>query len=151
MCYTTGRRWNDGEDVTVRYHPNDPSLACVDGARLTKTGAGAMLVVLLPGVGLTLVFIGLTLRKRTLRLLTHGHLAEAMVTKIERTSTRINNHYVFKIVLKRIDLPSNPPLEVRKYHPDVVAFARDRLETKQPVFVLFDPQNPRRALLPEVL
>ena len=41
-----------------------------------------------------------------------------------------------------------------RYHgkaDGLFAFAQQRLESKMPVFVLFDPKRPNRALLPEVL
>jgi hypothetical protein len=150
-CYTTGSSWSPGADVVVRYRPDDPSIACVAGARLTKTGPMAGFVVLLPGIGLTMIWIGLRLRHNTLRLLVHGQVTEAHVTAVERTVTQIGNDHVYHIRLKRIDRPDDPPLELNKWDPTVVAFARARLDSQQPVFVLFDPRRPKRALLPEVL
>jgi hypothetical protein len=150
-CYTTGSPWSLDTNVVVRYRPGDPSVACVEGARLTKTGGGAAFVLIIPGIGATLMGIGLTLRHRAMRILVHGHVTDAHVTAIEPTATQINNTPVFRIQLKRIDRPDDPPIEIRKWDPTVIAFVRERLESKQPVFVLFDPQRPNRALLPEVL
>jgi hypothetical protein len=150
-CYTTGSRWSLEEEVKVLYRANDPSIACVEGARLTKTGGMAAFVLIIPGIGATLMGIGLTLRHRTMRILVHGHVTDAHVTAIEPTATQINDTPVFQIRLQRVDRPDDPPIQIRKWDPAVVAFARQRLESKMPVFVLFDPQRPNRALLPEVL
>ena len=150
-CYTTGSLWSLHDGVKVRYHPNDPSIACVEGARLTKTGAMAAFVLILPGIGATLIGIGLSLRHRAMRILVHGFVTEAYVTVIERTETKINNNHVFQIHLQRIDRSDDSPIKMRKWDPAVVAFARNRLESKLPVYVLFDPKHPNRALLPEVL
>lgn len=150
-CYTTGSSWTDGASVTVRYRPNDPGLACVEGARLSKTGGAAAFVLLFPGIGVTAMVIGLRLRHRALHLLVHGEVAEAFVTALETTSTTINNHPLYRIMLRRVDRPDDPLLETRKWDPAVVSFARARLESKQPVFVLFDPRRPKGVLLPETL
>ena len=150
-CYTTGSPWSEGATVVVRYRPDDPSVACVEGARLTKTRGMAAFVILFPGIGVTMIVIGLRLRHHALHLLVHGEVAEAFVTALERTETTIGNHHVYRIVLKRLDHPDAPPLETNKWEPAVVAFARERLESKQPVFVLFDPKRPKGVLLPEVL
>ncbi len=37
------------------------------------------------------------------------------------------------------------------YQPKAVAFYQARLASKQPVFMLFDPAQPKRALFPEAL
>jgi Protein of unknown function (DUF3592) len=150
-CYTTGRPWSEGAAVTVRYRTDDPAVACVEGARLTKTGGMAAFVILFPGIGVTMIVVGLRLRHRAIHLLVHGEVTEAYVTALERTETRIGNDYVYRIVLKRLDRPDDPPLETKKWESKVVGFARERLESKQPVFVLFDPKRPKGVLLPEML
>jgi hypothetical protein len=75
-------------------------------------------------------------------------LVIGVVTPIERAETQIGNDRVLEIRLKRIDRPDDPPIEIRKWDPMVVAFARPRLDSKMTVFVLFDPKRPNRALLP---
>jgi hypothetical protein len=65
--------------------------------------------------------------------------------------TKIGNDHVFEIKLRRLDRLDDPPLLVSKSDPAVVAFARERLESKLPVFVLFDPKHPNRVILPEVM
>jgi hypothetical protein len=150
-CYTTGSEWPVDAKVPVRYHPGDPALACVERARLTKAGGTAAFVLILPGIGAMLIGIGLVLRYRTMRILVHGHVTDAQVVALERTEVQINNHHVFVIRLKRIDRPDDPALQIRKSDPVVVTFARERLESKLPVFVLFDPKHPNRAILPEVM
>lgn len=37
-CYTTGSEWHEGAQVTVRYLPAQPELACIEGARLNEAG-----------------------------------------------------------------------------------------------------------------
>ncbi|MEO5958209.1 MAG: DUF3592 domain-containing protein [Opitutaceae bacterium] len=150
-CYRTRSPWSVGDSVKVRYRPDEPSLACVEGARLTKTGGMAAFVILFPGIGVTMIVIGLRLRHRAMHLLVHGEVAEAFVTALERTETIIGNDPVYRIVLQRRDRPDAPPLETNKWQPAVVGFARQRMESKQPVFVLFDPKRPKNLLLPEAL
>jgi hypothetical protein len=90
-------------------------------------------------------------RRRTIALLERGFLAEALVTGIEQTNVSVNNRYVHKISLARTDAAAGGTFVVRQSAPDVIAFAQGRMDAQQPVFVLYDPAKPKRALLPEAL
>lgn len=150
-CYTTGSDWSVNDTVTIRYLPDDPAIACIEGARLTKTGGMGALILILPGIGASIMAVGLVLRHRTMRMLVHGLATEAQVTSVEPTQTKINNHTVYAIQLKRLDRADAPEIKISKSDPTIVAFVQDRLASKLPVYVLVDPKRPSRALLPEAL
>lgn len=148
-CFTTGKRWQTGATITVRYAPKNPALACPEGARLSEGSLGGSFVVLFPLAGAIVAGWAVRARRRTCWLLENGALGDFRVTAIETTGTEINNHAQFKISLQRLDQADAKPHEVRWYKPALVAFARERKQSDQAVFGLFDPANPKRVLLPE--
>jgi hypothetical protein len=148
-CYTTGARWKNGETVTVRFRPEQPTLACVTGARLSPSDDGGFFTLLFPLVGSGILYLCWRLRSNTLRLLESGQAAEATITAIEETRTKINNKTVYKITLRSDAVLSGRPLTARYYQPEIVAFAREHQASNQPVYVLFDPAKPKSCLLPE--
>ena len=54
-CFTTGARWEVGDTVTVRYRPEDPTLACVEGARLSEGNWAMAFVLIFPLVGVIVI------------------------------------------------------------------------------------------------
>jgi hypothetical protein len=135
----------------VRYRPENPAVCCIDGARLSAGDGTSTLVLMFPTIGGGLVAWVVIARRRMKALLERGFLAEALVSGVEQTQVRINNRYVHKIILQRTDSADGGALVVKSYLPEVIAFARGRMDAKQPVFVLYDPAKPKRALLPEAL
>ena len=148
-CFTTGKRWQTGATIMVRYAPGNPALACPEGARLSESSLGASFVLLFPLAGVVVAVWTVRARRRTCWLLENGTLGDFRVTTIEATGTKINNHTQFKISLQRLDQTDAKPHEVRWYKPALVAFARERQESGQAVFGLFDPAKPKKVLLPE--
>jgi len=151
-CYTTGQQWSRNAAVTVRYLPADPTVCRIEGARLSEAnGPAGLFMLVFPGMGAGLVAWSVISRRRIRNLLEQGTVGEAVVTAVEQTYTRVNKQYVFKITLQRTDAPDAGALSLRSYQPAAISFARDRMASKQPVFVLYDPANPKRVLLPETL
>jgi hypothetical protein len=150
-CYTTGQQWNPNATVTVRYRPEDPEVACILGARLSEASAVVLPMLILPGAGVALLAWFVVSRRRIRSLLERGTVGEALVTAVDQTLMQMNKRYVFKISLQRTDAPDAGALTLRSYDPAVISFAQERLASQQPVFVLYDPANPKRTLLPETL
>ena len=118
---------------------------------MSQSGTVGLVVVFFPALGVVLVISAFVSRNRQRWLLENGAVAEAAVVSVESTAMRANRQTVYKITLQRTDPAGVATFVLRKYQPAQVDFARRRLETKQPVFVLYDPAHPRRALLPEAL
>ena len=150
-CYTTGRWWNPGAQVSVHYLPDRPQICCVEGARVNQGSAGSAFLLVFPLVGGGMIAWLVVGRRGQRWLLEYGQMGEALVTEVVQTSVRINNQYVYKITLQRADATGDTSMTLRHYQPAQVALARTRLASKQPVFVLYDPAHPRRGLLPEAL
>jgi hypothetical protein len=150
-CYTTGERWHAGDSVTVRYRPGAPAVCCIEGARLNEVGWVAAIVLLFPAMGVAIVAWVIVTRRRAADLLENGFLAEALVTDIAPTVTRINGRAVQAITLQRTDSADGGTLTVHSLQPEVITFARERMEARQSLFVLYDPAKPKSAMLPEAL
>lgn len=149
-CFTTGRRWQNGDPVQVVYLRDEPSIALPLGARLSSTNMGSMVVVLFPLAGAALVLWVAISRRRTLAAFVHGRVFEAFITDIEHTQTMVNDYSVYKITFEQPGLPQEPII-IRHWKPKVVAFLTTRRDNQQPVFLLSDPKKPKVFLLPETL
>ncbi len=150
-CFTTGTRWAGHASVTVRYLPDEPDLACVDGARLSESGGGGAFVALFPLIGGGLVGWFVLDRRRVHRLLRDGLMAEADVISVDETSARVNNQNVYRIVIKAPALQGGQPLTVHRVNKPDVNLALKHFGEKQPIFVLYDLRHPKRVLFPEAL
>jgi hypothetical protein len=76
-----------------------------------------------------------------------------LVTTVEASAYRASrgSQNVHKIALRRTDSPTGGNFLLRTDQREVIAFAQERLESQQPVFVLYDPVRPKHAILPETL
>ncbi len=148
--FTTGRRWQVGDVVRVRYLADD-DVACPEGARTTKGGWATVFVLVFPAVGFGLAGFGWRARRRVLAILTHGKLTEAKIVAVKPTFVRVNGKPVFKVHLQEGARGAAGPLIARCHQTAAVEFAEERLRSQQPVYVLSDPQSPDRAILPEML
>ena len=150
-CYTTGQRWSEGTVTPVRYVASDPTVACLEGARLSEGGLVALLVLLFPAIGLAVAGYSLLERRRAERMLIHGTVAELRVTAVESTGVQVNKRPLYRITLARADAPGTEPRVERRSDARAVRFAMERLESHQPMFVLVDPKKPARTLWIEAL
>ena len=147
-CFTTGQRFRVRQPVPVRYQTDNPALACVEGARLTRSTPAMMFIALFPTVGLVIAVATLVRRRRTRWLLENGQLTEATIVGLEATQTRVADNPVYRIRLRLEGV--DEVVTVRRYTPKVVALAQQR-GIGGMLFVLFDPKKPKRVLLPESL
>lgn len=146
-AYTTGGHWREGAKVGVRFLQADPTLAVPEGARLSKSTATALLVLLFPLVGGAVLIGSFYSRHTRKRLLRYGLVARASVDSLEKTCMQVNNEYVFKIHLTFTD--EGRTVVKRSYHAGEVALAEEAMKSSRPVQVLYDPNKPKRLLFPE--
>lgn len=147
-AYTTGRRWRSGSMVQVNFLQSDPTLAVPEGARLSETSAGTLVVLLFPIVGggiLIGCFYSRHVRKRLLR---HGWVSRATVDSVEKTRTVVNGRNIFKI---HLTFPEAGRSVVKHSHDLAeISLAEEALHSSHPLQVLYDPNKPKRFLFPEV-
>jgi hypothetical protein len=150
--YTTGGRWRPGAPVDVEYLASDPSVARIAGSRTTRStlqSGGA--TVIFPLSGLIIAASFAAQRRRAGWLLGHGELGEALVQEVKETLMSKNKRRVYRITLLRTAAAGDLPLVIRRSQPELIAFFQSRLESKQPAYLLFDPDRPRRVIFPESL
>lgn len=150
-CFAAEGKWRVGSAVEVRYLPGNPDIAVVQGGRCSLGGAFGSLVLIFPFVGFGLLGWTLTKRGQAMRILEGGRLAEALVESVEPTSMKVNKRPVYAIKLRVTEADPAVPITVRFWEPDVVSFAKTRMASRQPAYILFDPTRPNRVLLPETL
>lgn len=150
-CYTTGQHWSAPSEVPVRYLATQPDLACLEGARLSKAGGTGVLIITFPLVGAGIAVSFFVSRRNTRRLLVSGQVREVDVISVNRTSTRVNNQYVYKITVTSPNSLSGPSLVVRRTNPNEVDLAQKRVSARQSIYIFHDPLNPKRLLFPEAL
>jgi Protein of unknown function (DUF3592) len=150
-CFTTGQQWQSNAEVTVRYLPTKPDIACIEGARLNEGSWGVAFVLVFPLVGAGLIGWFVANRRNTRRLLREGIVAEVDVISVERTNTQMNDEYVYKIVIASPDLQNSQSITVKRVDRRYIDLAQKRVKDKQPVYILYDPRNPRRVIFPEAL
>lgn len=150
-CYTTGRQFSANSDVLVRYIPAQPDVACLEGARLNEAGWAGAFVLIFPLVGAGIA-IGFAVRRRNKRrLLSSGEVTEVDVVSVDRTNTRINGRYVYKIMVISPTLLNGQSFSVRRTDPGEIELVQKRVTDKQPIYALYDSRKPRRLLFPEAL
>lgn len=150
-CYTTGKRWFVGQRVPVQYLPTEPQVARIAGARLSKGGNVGWFSPVFPLIGLGIAGGALRARRNTLWLLERGRLAEAQVESVERTGAEVDYKPEYKVTLRFAEGGLRTTVTIRYHSPELVTFAETRLQSGQPVFVLYDPDKPTRLIIPEAL
>lgn len=150
-CYSTGKRWREGDRVTVRHLSDEPAIACIEGARLSKGGGMGVAVLLFPAVGYGVVGWFLTSRRRDRLLLEHGRVAEVDVLAVDATRTEVNYKTVYKIALSPLPETGGQPVVVKRWDTPEINLLTSHALRKQPIFVLYDPRRPKKLIFPEAL
>jgi len=150
-CYTTGPRWPNGATIEVRYLPQDPTVACIEGARLNKAGWAAAFIVVFPLIGFGLAGWTLRARRQTGQLLRTGLVAEVDILSVEATNMQVNKQPVYKIILTSPVQPGGEPMTIKRLNRADIDLADRHAKEKQPLFVLYDPRKPARLIFPEAL
>lgn len=151
VCFATGRDWPEGRDVPVRYLPDQPQVALIEGASLNQGGLFGAFTIIFPVIGYGLAFGSLALRGDPTRLLREGAVAEVDVLAVEGTNMTVNNRLVHRITVSAPGAGGGPPVVLRRLDLADIALARRQVEQKQPLYVLYDPRKPTRMIFPEAL
>lgn len=97
FSYATGRGIKVGKSVTVEYPVGEPQYSRIKGMRRKAFGPVLLIVAVVPLAGLIIIFFGIRKALRVLTLLRNGELALGTLVSKERTSTQINDAYVYKL------------------------------------------------------
>jgi len=142
ISYTTGQRFSEGERVTIEYVSSNPNISRIEGTRSGTFSPWVLcLVGLFPLVGIIFVTVSMWSGFKANRLLTHGRVALGTLIDKQPTSTRINNQTVYKLTFEfTADNGQRYEAVARSHQPFV-------LEDEPQEQLLYDPQNPRKAVL----
>jgi len=149
VCYAKSLpgSWVNGP-VTVRYLPEQPAVACIVGAHLGWFSWEMRLVAVpMIGWGLWAMSHRFRSRPRIAALLRTGLAVQAQVTGIE--ADRLDGRGIRKrITLQMAGAQTLRHTETNR--SNIAAFAHYH-QTSQPVWVVYDPADPARFILPEFL
>ncbi len=143
--YSPGQQLMPGQMVNIEYSPSNPAVARIQGMRVHMFGAGAVLVLLFPFIGLCLMLPGYFLGKKARRLLECGQLTEGILRTKEPTNTTINNQRVFKFTF---DFKAG---DGRVYQVVSRTHQTAKLEDEASEQIIYDPADPANALLVDAL
>jgi hypothetical protein len=145
-CYTTGRKWNEGEHTPAIYLPGNPEVACLEGARLSHFTPWILLIILIfPAVGLG-IFIPTTVSGwRKVKLLRYGEITGAQNISVTPTNTMINDTPVMKYSYEFRDGLG------RVFTGDSRSLPTGMIGDEKREPVLYLPSNPERSMLVDAL
>lgn len=152
VCFSSSVRLQDKEAVDVLYAPSQPTLARIKGCRLSKFGWGAAAVVVVPAVGVVMVYYTSRARRRIVALLARGRFALGRVSDVSQTVMKVNNQPVYRVEVRfATDLGREATASYRVIGEDGVRLAREKMATQTPAGVLYDEAEPTHVLLVDEL
>lgn len=98
--FATGLKVKNGESLIIEYPEGKPQYARIKGMRRKMFGPVVIWVVLFPFIGLIFILFGLRRSIRALRLFKYGILTTGVLVSKERTNTKINGSYVYKLTFR---------------------------------------------------
>lgn len=146
--YTTGRSFAEGDEVSVRVHPQKPDLHCPEGMRMSKGSPGSSFVLLFPLLGFSVMVAPWFTGRQRLRLYENGSVADVQVLSVRETKMFVNDRRVVQFTVKFPHLPET--MKVNKSNYEEVHALRNSYETQKPLHVLYDPKKPKRFVIVEV-
>lgn len=139
--YATGTQVSAGDPVTIEYPATRPSQAKIQGMRRAMFGPGILLVTIFPGIGLIFVLFGIVRGSRACYLLANGRLAMGTKKSKERTNTKINGRYVYRLAF---DFTGD---DGQMYQASANTTDPAVLEDEAQEALVYDPQRPTRAVM----
>jgi len=102
IAYFVGVNHEPGEKVTVQYRAGHPQYSRIPGMRTAELPMLALLVLLFPAIGLTLMLVKISQGLRGIKLLQFGLPALGTLIAVERTNYSINDAPVFRMIFQFI-------------------------------------------------
>jgi len=150
VSYTRGKRFRRGQRVKVEYLKGRPQVCRIKGARVDPFGYATGFVVIFPLAGSLIGFFSWRARRRKIRLLSYGAFALGTIENVRGTDVYINNRQRFKITVA-FDADGVAREITYNAYGHEVALAEEKMENGEKVGLLYDPLNPRHALVANTL
>lgn len=146
VCYTTGKRWKGGDQLLARYLPDQPEVACLEGARLSSFPTWAVLMLcIFAAVGLMMVIGTVVSGVRRIQLLRHGEITGSKTISVAPTGTTINKVRVMAYSYQFHDRNGF----LRQGTSKALPTNRIGDEAREPILYL--PDRPDRSLLVDTI
>ena len=145
--YSVGNLLTPGTKVDIEYPASDPRIARIEGMRANMFSPIALLILVLPSVGILLLFLASRRAGRIVNLLRNGKVSLATIAEVEPTNVRINDRTVCRYTLVFNDEFDVPHRTQFSTHRDDL-FSNSQEEKKK---VLYHPDNPTNAVLVDLL
>lgn len=149
-CFTTGVGWRAPVVATVRYLPDHPEIACLEGARSSPAPAAWAVVAILPLIAFTVVAWCWRTRRRVAVVLRDGRVFEATIVSLESTGVQIDYRPLFRIHLRLRDASPVAPVTLKQHDPDIVRFLEENHGKNLPILVFYHPAHPKHVLLADL-
>jgi hypothetical protein len=139
--YTTGPAAEVGQPVVVEYDPAEPAQSRIAGMRRAVFGPWALILGILPLVGLLIMVFAMRSGARRNRLLRDGLLAMGQLKSKEATNMKVNRRRVYALTFEFTARDgTRHTAEARSSTPESLED-----EAREPL--LYDPANPSVAYL----
>lgn len=139
-CYRPGKVWLAGKEVPVFYLADQPEIAFLEDASLSRHPLGFVLVIL-PLTGVAVCFYPWWLRRQEMRLLRNGQLHW---TRVDAFGPEDDGRH--KVTLSAIEPAEGCTLEVELWEKGEIKLARRHAESGQRMAVFQDPRKPRKFI-----
>ena len=143
--YTTGRRWTEGDRVTVKYVSWDPTITRIEGARSSRFSWGVLFVYIFPLIGAILFATSVYRGWQHVNLLRHGEISGATIISSGPTGTRVNGRPVIEYAYEFTASDGDG------YTGTCKSLATPRVGDEEQEPVLYLPSNPYRSVLVDAL
>jgi hypothetical protein len=128
----------EGDSVTIQYSQKGMSSSAIPIWVLPLT-------CIFPFIGLIFVIVSIRNGRKNIFLVQNGILTAGTVTKKERTNTRINNNYVYKVFFQFKSQDGSQQEAFVKTHKI------DRILDEKEEKLVYDPNKPTEAMLIDAL
>ncbi|MBN1438942.1 MAG: DUF3592 domain-containing protein [Anaerolineales bacterium] len=145
VSYSTGKRWSVEVPVIVEYVPEDPSVARIQGARISVFSPWVLFVLIFPAVGAGTFLTAAVGGLRQTALLRYGEIADARILSSRQTGMSINDVPVLEYSYE-IRTGTGEVIEGKsKSLPDL------RIGDESPEPALFLPSRPGVSILVDAI
>jgi hypothetical protein len=140
--YSTGDTKNNGDEISVLYKQNDPERSVAADLRSSLFGGEiGVFVLLFQGIGLLILILSILKAKRRANILKTGAVANGKLLNRELTNVKIDKQTVYKLTFEFAASDS------KTYQVTVNSYKDDRLEDETYEKLVYNPENPRKAVL----
>lgn len=141
ISYTTGKRVNVSNTVTIEYLTYQPQISRIQGQRRSQGGIFGLMPVIFPVVGLCFIVAGFKKANKGIHLLSLGKISHGTLKSKEKTNTKINDNPVYKFTFEFFADDGN------SYQAIAKSYLVEKLEDQEFEPLLYDPARPNYAVM----